>query len=45
MKKPDIESFFARLEARDPAPRSDLDYRNPFTLLVAVVLRFTQSLL
>jgi len=38
MKKPDIESFFARLEARDPAPRSDLDYRNPFTLLVAVVL-------
>jgi endonuclease-3 len=38
MKKLDIESFFARLEARDPAPRSDLNYLNSFTLLVAVVL-------
>ncbi len=38
MKKSDIESFFSRLETRDPAPRSDLNYRNPFTLLVAVVL-------
>ena len=38
MEKLDIESFFARLEARDPAPRSDLNYLNSFTLLVAVVL-------
>jgi endonuclease III len=38
MKKTDIEEFFARLEARDPDPRSELDFINPFTLLVAVVL-------
>jgi len=38
MKKTDIETFFTRLEARDPAPRGELDYRNTFTLLVAVVL-------
>lgn len=38
MKKPDIELFFARLEALNPAPRGDLNYRNPYTLLVAVVL-------
>jgi endonuclease III len=38
MKKADIEEFFARLEARDPDPRSELDFINPFTLLVAVVL-------
>ena len=38
MKKLDIESFFARLEALNPAPRGDLNYRNPYTLLVAVVL-------
>jgi len=38
MKKADIEEFFRRLEARDPAPRGELDYINPYTLLVAVVL-------
>ena len=38
MKKADIEEFFARLEARDPDPRGELDYINPYTLLVAVVL-------
>lgn len=30
--------IFRRLAAADPDPRSDLEYTNPFTLLVAVVL-------
>ncbi len=30
--------MFARLAEADPAPTSELEYRNPFTLLVAVVL-------
>jgi endonuclease-3 len=38
MNKARIEEFFARLEARDPEPRGELDYINPYTLLVAVVL-------
>jgi len=38
MKKPDIEEFFRRLEAADADPRGELDYVNPYTLLVAVVL-------
>ena len=38
MKKPDIEEFFRRLEEADPNPRGELDYINPYTLLVAVVL-------
>jgi endonuclease-3 len=38
MKKANIEEFFHRLEARDPDPRGELDYINPYTLLVAVVL-------
>jgi len=38
MKKANIEEFFRRLEARDPDPRGELDYINPYTLLVAVVL-------
>jgi len=38
MKKADIEEFFARLQTRDPDPRGELDYVNPYTLLVAVVL-------
>jgi len=33
-----IETLFARLAAANPEPRSELDYRNPYTLLVAVVL-------
>ncbi|MEW5726925.1 MAG: endonuclease III [Pseudomonadota bacterium] len=32
------DDFFARLAAADPEPRSELDYVNPYTLLVAVVL-------
>jgi endonuclease III len=38
MKKPDIESFFARLAKKIPAPRGELAHVNPYTLLVAVVL-------
>mgnify|MGYP005630630707 CR=1 FL=1 len=38
MKKADIEIFFSRLQAADPEPKGELDYINPFTLLVAVVL-------
>ncbi len=38
MKKANIEEFFRRLEARNPDPRGELDYINPYTLLVAVVL-------
>ena len=38
MKKANIEEFFRRLEERDPDPRGELDYINPYTLLVAVVL-------
>ena len=30
--------FFARLAAQNPSPTTELAYRNPFTLLVAVVL-------
>ncbi|MEG3639516.1 endonuclease III [Magnetococcus sp. PR-3] len=36
--KKDIESIFATLKAANPEPVSELDYRNPFELLVAVVL-------
>jgi len=38
MKKTDIEEFYRRLQAERPEPRSDLQYVNTFTLLVAVVL-------
>jgi endonuclease III len=44
MKKPrpltkaEIELFFARLAERLPEPKTELEYSNPFTLLVAVVL-------
>jgi len=33
-----VEEFFRRLEERDPDPRGELEYINPYTLLVAVVL-------
>jgi endonuclease III len=36
--KKDAETFFARLAAKDPEPKTELDYINPYTLLVAVVL-------
>jgi endonuclease-3 len=38
MTRAQVEAFFARLQADDPAPRTELDYVNPYTLLVAVVL-------
>lgn len=40
-KRPDparIAEIFRRFEAANPNPRSELEYQNPFTLLVAVVL-------
>ena len=38
LAKPAIEEIFRRFEATDPDPKSELEYVNPFTLLVAVVL-------
>lgn len=38
MKKDAIVEFFTRLRAENPEPKSDLEYTNDFTLLVAVVL-------
>ncbi len=38
MRRKEIASFFARLQARNPHPKSELQYLNPYTLLVAVVL-------
>ena len=40
MPKPkvDAEEFFRRLEKANPNPRGELEYINPYTLLVAVVL-------
>jgi endonuclease-3 len=38
MRPADVEALFARLAAANPAPRTELHYTDPFTLLVAVVL-------
>ena len=38
MKKADIHEFFRRLQERDPEPQGELDYTNPYTLVVAVAL-------
>ena len=38
MKIADTPTFFARLSQDDPAPRTELNFTNDFTLLVAVVL-------
>ncbi|MGF1631846.1 MAG: endonuclease III [Kiloniellaceae bacterium] len=38
MKKADIATFFDRLAAAVPEPKGELEYVNPYTLLVAVVL-------
>ena len=38
MKKPEIAEFFRRLAAALPVPKTELEYANPYTLLVAVVL-------
>ena len=38
MTEENIHEFFKRLHAIDPEPKSDLEYTNPYTLLVAVTL-------
>jgi len=38
MKPASINAFFARLAKQRPDPKSELEYVNPYTLLVAVVL-------
>jgi len=38
MKAAAVEKFYARLAAANPAPKGELQYVNPYTLLVAVVL-------
>ena len=34
----EAEAFFARLKAQMPEPKTELEYIDPYTLLVAVVL-------
>ena len=34
----EVEEFFARLKKHDPEPKTELQYVNPYTLLVAVAL-------
>lgn len=38
MRKPDIVSFFEHLKMENPQPQGELAYKNPYTLLVAVIL-------
>ena len=38
MKRDQINTLFSRLAVANPAPKTELNYTNPFTLLVAVVL-------
>ncbi len=38
LKPAEIELLFSRLQAKNPNPRGELDFVNPYTLLVAVVL-------
>jgi endonuclease-3 len=38
MKKSDVFEFFRRLAETNPAPETELEYVNPYTLLVAVAL-------
>ena len=38
MTESEIEEFFSRLSSKLPEPETELEYSNPFTLLVAVVL-------
>ena len=38
MNKQNIHDFFQRLYEREPEPKSDLEYTNAYTLLVAVTL-------
>jgi endonuclease-3 len=36
--KAEVEDFFARLKKQNPSPKTELEYTNPYTLLVAVAL-------
>jgi endonuclease-3 len=38
LRPAEIDEIFSRFAAQDPDPRSELEYINPYTLLVAVVL-------
>jgi endonuclease III len=38
LKPTEIEALFAAFQAANPEPKGELEYSNPFTLLVAVVL-------
>jgi endonuclease-3 len=38
VKKADVVEFYSRLAADNPHPETELEYSNPYTLLVAVVL-------
>jgi endonuclease-3 len=38
MTRAEIEEFFARLKQQNPDPKTELEYKNPYTLLVAVAL-------
>lgn len=38
MKKADVQEFFTRLSAANPEPKSELNWTNPYTLVVAVAL-------
>src|SRR5580693_1541423 len=38
MTHAEIEEFFARLKKQNPDPKAELQYKNPYTLLVAVAL-------
>lgn len=38
VKKADIETFYSRLQAANPAPATELHYASPFQLLIAVIL-------
>jgi endonuclease-3 len=38
VKKADIFEFYRRLAEADPAPETELEWKNPYTLLVAVAL-------
>jgi endonuclease-3 len=38
MRREEVDEFFALLAAARPEPKTELEYRNPYTLLVAVVL-------
>ena len=38
LKGDETEEFFARLKKQNPSPKTELEYKNPYTLLVAVAL-------